>query len=478
MTSPSTSPARRPRPGEHVEVDVIGFDRRGRAVGRAGDERVVLRGGLPGERVEARVRRKRKGRLEAQRLTVLRPSPDAVEPRCAHVGSCGGCSTQGLAYEAQLRHKREAVRAVLREHDLDVAVEAVIGAAEPFGYRNKMDFTFGSRRWVETHEPDDVERDFALGLHVPGVFDKVLDVETCHLQFEEGNAILASVRALARASGAPAWDTRAHQGLWRHLVLRKAFTSGEVLVDLVVSRDDPVAEELLTELVRRHREITTAVLSVTTRLASVAVAETRRVVHGPGTLTEELGGVTFRVSPGAFFQTNTPQAERLVELVRAAARPGPDDAVWDLCCGAGTFALPLARAAGTVLGFELSAEAIADARANARANGIENVEFEVGDMADLLRPEDPAAEGSSPARPAPTIAIVDPPRAGLHPKAFAGLVRARPQRIVWVSCNLAAAAADLARLVAEGWTLVRVQPVDLFPHTPHVETVVTLERRA
>ena len=468
----TTTPARAPRRGDEIEVEVTGFDRRGRAIGTSGATRVVMRDGVPGERARARVRRRRKGKVEAIRLGVVRASSDAVEPRCAHVASCGGCSSQGLAYAAQLEHKHRAVTAALAAAGLDVAVERPIAADDPFGYRNKMDFTFANRRWVEDHEPDGVERDFALGLHVPGVFDKVLDVDTCHLQFPEGNAILRSVRALARERGLEPWDTRAHTGLLRHLVLRKAYTAGEILVDLVVARDEPAVEALLVELAGRHPEITTIVLSVTTRLASVAVAETRRVVTGSGTLTETLGGITFRVSAGAFFQTNTAQAERLVELVVGAAGAGPDDAVWDLCCGAGTFALPLARTAARVRGFELVADAVDDARANAVANGIANVAFDVGDLALLLRPDGELVSAGE----RPTVAIVDPPRAGLHPRAFAGLVRLAPRRIVWVSCNLHAAADDLAKLVQSGWTIARVQPIDLFPHTPHVETVVTLER--
>lgn len=486
---------RKPRRGDELEVAITHFDARGRAVGSASDAsgeyqaHVTL--GIPGERVRMRVRRRRGQRLEGDPVARLEPSPRAVEPACAHFGTCGGCSFQNLEYATQLEHKRALVVGALSAAGLDPPVEPVLpcppldpAGGTPYGYRNKMDFTFANRRWVEEHEPEGVERDFALGLHVRGVWGKVLDVSSCAIAFPAASAILTSVRELALERGLEPWDTRAHSGLLRHLLVRQARSTGQILVDLVTSRDAPeLIEPLARSLVERHPQITTVVQNVTARAAQVAVGEYERVLSGPGTIVERIAPrgadgalddgppLEFEISANSFFQTNTRQAEALLGLVREAAQPSPDDLVWDVYCGAGFFALALARCCRAVLGFEWVEDAVRDAERNARRNGIENASFVAGDLSRILR-----ADGLDASWGRPDVCIIDPPRAGAHPSVTDTLLELRPRRIVWVSCNLEAAAADLARLVQGGYRVTRVQPVDLFPHTPHVETVVLLER--
>jgi 23S rRNA (uracil1939-C5)-methyltransferase len=472
--TPQPAPAGRPKQGAEVVVDVTGLDARGRGVGvEAGGAPVVLRHALPGSRVRARVQRRSRGALEARVVELLEPSPDAVEARCPHFGTCGGCAFQDLAYAAQLAHLARGIEAALDEHGVraGVAVEPVLGAAQPFGYRNKMDFTFGSRRWVEEHEPPGAEAAFGLGLHVPGFHAKVLDVRACDIAFPGAAALVNTARALAREQGLAPWDLERHAGLLRHLVLRRGVRTGEVMVQLVTSDDAPDAIiPYAAALVAAHPEVTTLVQGVNTLPASVAQAEREHVLHGSGVIREELCGLTFTLSAASFFQTNTVQAERLFELVRAAAAPAPDAVVYDLYCGAGAIALVLAAAARAVWGFEAVPAAIADARANARANGVRNATFVEGDVLAAL------AEPAQAGRPRPDVVVVDPPRAGLHPRVPAALAALGAARLVYVSCNPASAARDLVPLADGGYRLVRVQPVDLFPHTPHVECVLTLER--
>lgn len=520
MSAGEIAPPRKPRQGDELSVRVDAIDARGRAVGRVDAYRVTLAHALPGALVRAKVLRRRRDQIDAIALETLEASPLAVEARCAHFGACGGCSFQDLAYEAQLATLHALVDGALRskglladaanaspEHvrslvdgesptrdspanvegvspaqelhelvdgdsrgpDRSVVVEPVVPAPSVWRYRNKMEFTFGNRRWIDPREPADAPNGFALGMHAKNLFSKVVDVRSCAIQAEEADAILASVRALALEMQLEPWDVRSHTGLVRHLVMRVSGTNGDVLVTLVTSRDAPEVVETFAQRLRAlHPRITTFVHAVNSRAGATAIGESERIVFGPGFLRETLLGVEFRVSSRSFFQTNTKQAERLFEIVREECQLTGRERVWDLYCGTGTLTLVLASQAHVIEGFELVPEAIEDARANALANGITNATFEVGDVLDLAR--------TAGMRPAPDVVVVDPPRAGLHPKVAPALADLRARRIVYVSCNPAAAANDVAVLVQRGYRLARVRPIDLFPHTPHVETVLRLER--
>jgi 23S rRNA (uracil1939-C5)-methyltransferase len=476
VTTPARVPARKPRRGDLVELELTGLDDRGHAVGTFEGHVVRVRGGVPGARVSALVRRRRRDRVEAVLAEVLRPGDDAVEARCQHFGTCGGCSFQNLAYGAQLAALEQVLAGTLAPLlallDEAPAIDPIVGCAEPWHYRNKMDFTFGTRRWIEPHEPEGAPNGFALGLHVPGRFDRVLDIERCDIAFREAAPIVLTARELARAHELDAWDVRAHRGLLRHLVLRKGVRTGEIMADLVTT--EAAAERLaplMRELLARHPEITTLVQHVNPGVALVAGGE-ERVLHGPGVIHEELGGLAFRISAASFFQTNTVQAEVLLEIVRERVlEAGAAAHVLDLYCGSGLFALALARASARVTGYELVEEAVADARRNAERNGLAGVRFVVGDLAETL---DPAAWAGDP----PEVCVVDPPRAGLHARVVAALRTLAPRRVVYVSCNPKSAARDLPPLVADGYRVARIQPLDLFPHTPHLECVFALDRVA
>jgi len=468
---------RKPARGDVLELDLAEIDERGRALGRAAEFTVAVRGGVPGARVRVRVQRRRKNDVEAALEGVLVPSPHATPARCPHVASCGGCSFQELDYPAQLAAKERQLARILAA--LGPAALArlapVTGAASPWNYRNKMDFTFGRSRWIEPGEPEGAPTGFALGLHARGHFHKVLDVRTCDIAFAEAAPILASVRAAARQLALEPWDVRAHAGLLRHLVLRKSWASGAILADLVTSAEAPAELSALAEAVlARHPELTTLVQHVNPGVALVATGAHARTFRGTGVIEERLDGLAFEISAHSFFQTNTPQAEELVRLVREFAGVRAGEGVFDLYCGCGVFALALARAAGPehVVGFELVEAAVADARANAGRNGLAGVRFVAGDLARTLAPEELARLGIG----RPSVCVVDPPRAGLHERVLGALRGLAPRRIVYVSCNAGSAVRDLGPLLADGYALTRVQPVDLFPHTPHVECVFALER--
>ncbi|MFT7677244.1 MAG: 23S rRNA (uracil1939-C5)-methyltransferase [Planctomycetota bacterium] len=455
------------------------LDRRGPGLGWVtvepwGQFRVVLRHTPPGRRVLAEVLKRRGTKLECRVVEVLDPGPHGAESRCRHYGMCGGCSWQAVDYGAQLHALEVRVRETLEENGVlgEAEVRAVEGMPDPWGYRNKMDFTFAARRWVEPQEPEGAECAFALGLHAPGRHEKAIDIHECYIAFPEAAAIVGTVRERARALGLEPWDLRDHTGLLRHLVLRKSFATGEVLAFLVTSsRDAERIDPFVAEVLAAHPEIATLVQGVHDRPASVAACDEEHILHGSGTITERLAGLEFELSPQSFFQTNTQQAERLVEVVREELDLQPGATLYDLYSGAGTLGLCVVDPKAKLLGFESVPSAVADARRNAQRNGVPGATFVEGDVLATL------AENTA-GLPAPDALVVDPPRAGLHPKVVPAIGALGAPRIVYVSCNVESAAKDLAVLAECGYQLVRARPLDLFPHTPHLECVLTLELKS
>lgn len=493
MWSGAPEAPRMPRRDDTIEFDVRGFDERGNALGAIGAYSVLLRraplGTLPGARVRARVAKRRRTVVEAHVLEILERSPHEIPARCEHASDCGGCRFQELDYAQQLVELGNLARlrlAVLEPFGLDLPDP--LGAADPWRYRNKMDFTFASRRWLESDD-DGRHPEFALGLHAPGRFDKGLDVRACQIQGEVGDRIVEAARRRALELELEPWDLRNHTGFLRHLVVRRGEATGQWLVYLVTSSAHDGDAELTARFERYWRallddvpEITTLVHGATERQSSVAIGDVDRVLFGTGRIRERLAGLEHEISPRSFFQTNTAQAEHLFATVAAFATTGrtaPTGVLWDLYCGAGLFALALADRFERVFGAELVPEAIADARDNAVRNGITNAHFEVADAAELMVR---AAAGELD-WPAPDVAVVDPPRAGLHKSAVDALVRVGPSRLVYVSCKLDSAARDLVPLLTleatdgrGAYRLVRSALVDIFPHTPHLEGVFLLER--
>lgn len=463
--------------GTVLDLTLEKFADRGKSLARVDGYVVFVAGAVPGDRVRARLTKRAKRFAEARVLEVLAPSPLRTAPRCPYFGTCGGCRWQHVRYEAQLEAKRQSVEEALRHTgglDLDalgVRVEPTLAAERTYFYRNKMEYSFSAHRWlteaeIATGEP--LDAGFALGLHVPGRFDKVLDLEVCYLQRDWVPRLLATTRAFAKERGWAPWDVHAQQGFLRHLVVRTPEHTEEAMANLVTAAPDPEGLAAYAERLRRDvPEVTTLVHTLNTSLAQTAYGEATTTVFGPGVVHDRIGPFTFEIAPNAFFQTNTRQAERLYEVVVAFADFRADDLVYDLYCGAGTITLFVAPHVRHVVGVELVEEAVASARRNAEANGVRNVTFEAGDMLALFTPAFVARHGR------PDVLIVDPPRAGMHPRVVEQIRRLRPERLVYVSCNPQTQARDL-RLLGDAFRLEAVRPVDLFPHTHHVEAVAKL----
>ena len=492
-TPAAPTPIRR---GDVLEIEVEDLAFGGRALARVDGFVVFVENALPGDRVAAAVYRKHRRYAEARALRVLRPAAQRVEPRCEHVPLCGGCRTQDLDYEEQVRHKERQVEAAL-EHlgGLRVTMRPTIPAPRLFHYRNKMEYSFAQ----------DASGRLALGLHVRGYFDRSFDLMRCHIATPISSQIVAFVRDAARREGLSAYDTRRHEGLLRYLAIREGIRTGEVMVNFVATEPHPFFERIAPELRRAFPRVRSVLLNLTRRRAQVATGEEERVLAGGPTILETLGGLTFEISSSSFFQTNTEQAERLLEVAIEGLGLTGKERVLDVYSGTGTFTLPIARSAGEAIGIESSDVAVKDAERNAARNGITNARFWTGEAMEVLRDHyglgtpsgghgagRSGAGGSSTgrsgasssvhsgaARPLPPdidAVLVDPPRAGLHPGVVSRLIHLGAPRLVYVSCNPSTLGRDLALLCERRYRPLWVRAVDMFPHTSHIECVAVLER--
>ena len=444
---------------DELELEIESLAYGGNGVARMNGFVVFVRRGLPGDRVRARVTKVQRRHAEALAVEVLEPSPRRVEAPCDHYPACGGCRFQDLAYDAQIEAKEAQVRdALARIGGLsDPPLEPILPAESVFRYRNKLEYSFSPGPSGPV-----------LGFHKAGRWDEVIDIAECWLTTDLGNRIREAVRAWARESGYPAYDQAEGTGFLRHLVYREGRNTGQVLIQLVTAPGDFDRDGFVSAL-RRFPEVRSIHHAVNDRPAEVTNLPTT-LLWGDETIEEQLLGLRFRVRPNAFLQTNTQMAERLYELAIEAAGLTGEETVWDLYCGIGTIGLSMASQALTVWGVDVSEESIACALENADLNGIANAAFFAGDVGQAVEElKDRSGE--------PDVVVVDPPRAGLSNKAVRRLGRIGARRIVYVSCNPTTLAGNLKQLREDwGYELRRARPVDMFPHTPHVECVSLLER--
>ena len=447
---------------QELELTIDSLAYGGNGVARLDGFVVFVRRGLPGDRVRARVTKVQRRHAEAVATEVLAAGPQRVQAPCAHYPACGGCRFQDLAYETQVATKEQWVRDSLQRLAglTDLPLEPILPAISQFGYRNKMEYSFA-----------ELAGGPALGLHRAGRWDEVLEIEQCWLTTDLGNAIRNRMRDWAREEKLPAYDQATHEGYLRHLLVREGRNTGQALVQLVTNRGERFDRERLIEVLTELPEVRSIHWSVNTGVSEVTNLPTE-LLWGEDAIEEEIGGLRYRVRPNAFIQTNTEMAEQLYALARELAGLTGGETVYDLYCGIGTIGLSLARDALTVWGIEVSEESVACALENAELNGIPNAAFFAGNVGQVV---EELLERSGP----PDVIVVDPPRAGLAGKALRRLGRVGAQRLVYVSCNPTTLAGDAKVLREEcGYELVRARPVDMFPHTPHVECVSLFTRSA
>ena len=452
----------------------------GNALGRlatadGGQMVVFVPYGAPGDVADVQMEKKKRSFATGRIVRLTEPSPLRTAPRCAHFGVCGGCRWQHLPYDFQLKCKQQQVEdALTRIAKIDLPPTSPIkGSPGQWGYRNKMEYTFSNRRWL-TREQLESGQEFndrdGAGFHISGAFDKVLDITECHLASPLSNRLRDWVKDYALRNSLSFYDLRANQGLLRTLMVRTAST-GESMAVLVVGEDNPEATNALLDAVRAEFPELTSLQYVVNLKVNDTIGDQEVILHsGREFIYEEMEGLRFRVGPKSFYQTNSAGAYELYKVVRDFAALTGDELVYDLYTGTGPIANFVSRGARHVIGIEYVPEAIEDAKVNSADNGIDNTEFYAGDMKDVLTDDFIAEHGR------PEVMIVDPPRAGMHADVVEVIKRALPERIVYVSCNPATQARDLAMLDAL-YSVERVQPVDMFPHTQHVENVCLLKRR-
>ncbi|HTK60084.1 MAG TPA: 23S rRNA (uracil(1939)-C(5))-methyltransferase RlmD [Candidatus Baltobacteraceae bacterium] len=434
--------------GQALTMKVEGYDERGRGIGTTDAKATAAYFVIPGETVDGIFVGRKQGVARLGDAVVTAPSPDRVKPECPHAGSCGGCAWQHVAYERQLKEKVAMIDAAFADAKIPLSVGRAVPAAERFHHRNRMDYVFGPKG--------------ELGLKEPGRWDKHLDLSTCLMLSADGFEVLKRVRDWAKTTSHQPWDNRRHQGFLKYLVIREGKFSGERIATLVTAAGELEKEK---ELVDALDPLCTSIVhGVNPTITDISVSATLRPLKGEALLREKIGGVSYRIHPNAFFQTNSRMAAVLLEEVKAFVKSGTHAKLLDLYCGGGFFSLGLAKDVETALGVELDAPAIEQAKLTAEENGIANVRY----LAE-------AAEKLSWEAEAPDVVIVDPPRSGLHPEVRRTLLAKRPERIVYVSCNFRTLATDLKDLL-RAYAAEPAVAVDLFPHTPHIETLVHLTR--
>ena len=456
-------------------VEISGVAAEGKSLARVDEMVVFIPYGAPGDVVDVKLDKKKKNYGEGHIEKMLTPSPIRIEPFCEHFGVCGGCKWQHIPYEYQLKYKRQqVVDALERIAKVDLPeVMPAMGSANTTHYRNKLEFTFSNKCWL-TFEELNSGKEFpdrnALGFHIPGAFDKVLDIKKCWLQEDVSNEIRLFLRGYAIEKGYSFYDLRAQEGLMRTIMIRTTSTGEIMLIVVFGAPEEEAIADVMQALKSKFPQITSLQYVINLKVNDTIADQEVVLYSGREYVEEEMEGLKFRIGPKSFYQTNSQQAYELYKVARRMADLSGDELVYDLYTGTGTIANFVSRKAKKVIGIEYVPEAIEDAKLNSAVNGIDNTEFYAGDMKDILTDEFVEANGR------PDVMIVDPPRAGMHEDVVNVILNAEPERIVYVSCNPATQARDLALLDAK-YRVTEVQPVDMFPHTHHVENVVKLVRK-
>jgi 23S rRNA (uracil1939-C5)-methyltransferase len=453
-----------------VEVENIAFG--GKGLAKLNGYALFIDQAVPGDLAAVRIIKKKKSYAEARVEQLIKPSPLRIDAPCPYSGYCGGCKWQFLAYDQQTAYKKNHVQESLQHIGrlYDVPVLDTLPSPNVFGYRNKMEFTCARRRWLLPEEMaarDPLAAGMGLGLHVPGTFYKVLDTRACLLQPDLGNHILNDVRQYIKGSHLPVYDLRSHTGFWRFVTLRHSAAHDNWMVNLVTAQEDhKTVQPLADTLMKTHPQVVSVVNNITDRKAGVAVGQKEVHLGGSPHLIDRIGNYDFKISANSFFQTNTAGAAQLYATVKDYAGLEGHETVLDLYCGTGTIGIYLSDAAREIIGIEQVGSSVGDAENNCQTNHVNNCRFIQGDMRDCLQHLDIAAD----------VMIVDPPRAGMHKDVVRRILKMLPEKIVYVSCNPAALARDVA-LMSAHYHIAEVKPVDLFPHTYHIESVSLLIKR-
>ena len=477
--------------GEIVELEIEKYAFEGRGVAKVDKGSIVpesidesknkyvvfVDGSYPGDVVKASLTKIKKSYAKASIEEIIKPSELRINARCKFFGTCGGCKQQDLDYTTQTKFKQQQIEEIFEKMSgfKDFIIEEIIPSEKVFFYRNKMEFSFAEKRWLTNEEiisEKEIEKDFALGLHIPRVFDKVLDIDECFLQSEESNKILNFSRIFFKERNVSIYSTKTHEGFLRNLVVKQSRHSDDLMVNLVTSSENGellqnYKEMLLSEI----PQITTIVNNINLKKASVATGDYEKVLYGSGFIYDVIGKYKFRISANSFFQTNTLQAEKLYQTALNFAEMEGDEIVYDLYSGAGTISIFISNYCKEVYAFESVESAISDAEENAKLNNINNVHFITSDLYKSFLPFVEEKKLSK-----PHLIVLDPPRNGMHKNAVNDVINLKPKKIVYISCKPTTQVRDIKLFTEAGYKLIKIKPVDMFPHTYHIENVALLIR--
>ena len=453
-----------------LRIESLGFG--GMGIARENHQVIFVKNAIPGQTVKARIIKKRSSFLEAISIKTIEESQDYVSPPCQHFNECGGCTLQNYKYSNQIIQKEKQVNDLFERIGKFSKFKSnpIIKCNQNYNYRNKMEFTFSKFEWIPEGKNEQEIPGFALGLHVPKRWDKILNINECHIQDFVANEVLQFIKRSVIHLKLEAYDLKEHKGYLRHLVIRKGIKTGQIMVNFVTSKKNiKLLEPIVKELRNRFPSIVSIVNNISTRKAGVAVGEEQILLSGQNFIIDKIGEYNFKISSNSFFQTNTLQAEKLYDIILEEASLGKQDIVYDLCCGIGTISIYLSKYAKKVYGFEIIPSAIQDAKENAKINNIKNTYFFEGDISTIFSDYKDIERLA-----AADVIIIDPPRPGIPSKTIKYLNQISPRKIIYVSCNPSTQARDIKELCKEEYRLLKLQPVDMFPHTPHIENVATL----
>lgn len=453
------------------DVEIVDIAEEGKGVAKHDNLVLFIERAVPGDVLDVELVRKKKNFAEGKISAVKKGSEYRIDPFCSHFGVCGGCKWQHMTYDSQLKFKEQYVgNALSRIGKVDVSgMEPILGSVQTEYYRNKLEYTFSNKRWLTSlDEVEPTDSMDALGFHVPGRFDKILTIDHCYLQQDPSNELRNSIFEFAKENFMSFYDLREHEGSLRNLIIRTSST-GELMVIVVFAYPEEGQVEMLMSFIQaKFPEITSLLYIINQKRNDTIFDQDIHVYAGRDFIYEEMEGLKFKVGPKSFYQTNSRQAYELYKITREFADLKGDELVYDLYTGAGTIANFVARSAKEVIGVEYVPSAIEDAKINSATNGIDNTKFYAGDMKDVLTSDFINEHGK------PDVVITDPPRAGMHPDVVERILEMESEKVVYVSCNAATQARDLESLTCK-YEVVRIKPVDMFPHTQHVENVVLLK---
>tara|TARA_Y100001970_G_scaffold47548_1_gene60142 strand:+ start:1556 stop:2965 length:1410 start_codon:yes stop_codon:yes gene_type:complete len=463
-----------------TKADIIDLDIKSLAYGGMGIAMynnivIFVKGAIPGEKVKAKIYKKKKKYLEAYVVEKIKPSKNQVEPKCIHFGVCGGCSFQNLNYNTQLEEKYKQVENLFEKmgNMTNPPIKNIIGVSEKFNYRNKMEFSYSSNRWIVNldEEPKDSNQN-ALGLHVKGRYDKIVDIDSCEINGVLANKIFQFLKKCIFEKNIEPFNIKERTGLLRNIILREGHKTSQVLINFITTKPAKnTFDEIISLLTNKFPEIKSIINTVVKPNSGSSIGEEEKVLWGEDFIFDEIGKLKYKISSNSFFQTNTIQSKTLYEQIVKSSNFNGQEIVYDLYCGTGSIGLFLAKYVKKVYGVEIVTSAVMDAIENANNNQINNIEFFNGDLIDFF---DTNKEFKLIEKP--DVLILDPPRAGIHKNTIKNLINLNPKKIIYVSCNPSTQVRDVNILSEYNFITKNIQPIDMFPHTPHIENIVTLEK--